>query len=197
MMNRNKLPSVAEAASCAEHGDGQSSDDKWDTMYRRLEQFHAVHGHSNVPSRYSEDPALGFWGKELTCQLPSLWVRFFLLTTPHMPSIVSTQRRQFRRLNTDAETEQSAFVIHPERKKKLEQLQFQFSAKDPNSLSWEERFKQLKDFVVSSHLLIPLQSKTTANILSLLNALRSSMATPSFPSSGRRIHSSRPGLVVK
>lgn len=41
----------------------RSADDKWDTMYQRLLQYHKLHGNANVPSRYPQDPALGFWGK--------------------------------------------------------------------------------------------------------------------------------------
>src|SRR3569832_2816563 len=34
---------------------------RWDEMYRRLEQFHRKHGHCNVPQRFPEDKALGAW----------------------------------------------------------------------------------------------------------------------------------------
>ena len=48
----------------------KSSDDKWEAMYRRLVRYYEAHGDTNVPSRYPDDPALGFWGK-MSCLLPA------------------------------------------------------------------------------------------------------------------------------
>lgn len=59
---------------------------------------------------------------------------------------VSTQRRQFRKASTVSG--ESVHTLNPDRKKRLDNLGFQYSAKDPNSYPWEARFKQLKDFVV-------------------------------------------------
>lgn len=58
---------VGNARSSADHDHELdvklSADDKWDVMYQKLARYYEVHGHSNVPSRYPDDPALGFWGK--------------------------------------------------------------------------------------------------------------------------------------
>ena len=143
-MNYQANNEVAKAASACK-ATKRTSEDKWEVMYQRLVRYYSVHGHSNVPSRFPDDPALGFWGKSTSSQPSSkpleLTIKFTFIA-------VSTQRRHFQRLHRSSETGHSPFALHPERKQKLEQLQFKFSAKDPNSLSWDDRFKQLKNFVV-------------------------------------------------
>lgn len=140
---------VGNARSSADHDHELdvklSADDKWDVMYQKLARYYEVHGHSNVPSRYPDDPALGFW--------------------------VSTQRRQFRKAMEGPHSHHSS--LHPERKRKLDSLQFQFSAKDPNSMSWEARFKQLKEFVKKyGHALVPIKWKENSQLASWVSRQR-------------------------
>ena len=39
------------------------NEDAWNEHYRRLEAFHARHGHCAVPAKYEDDPALGRWAR--------------------------------------------------------------------------------------------------------------------------------------
>ena len=42
----------------------KSSDERWEEMFRQLEEFQTEHGHCNVPSRYEKNPKLGTWVKK-------------------------------------------------------------------------------------------------------------------------------------
>ena len=39
----------------------KSSDERWQEMFRQLEEFHMEYGHCNVPRHYEENPKLGWW----------------------------------------------------------------------------------------------------------------------------------------
>jgi len=122
------------------------AEERWDVMYERLKHWKKKHGNVNVPSRCPEEPQLGFW--------------------------VSTQRRQFRKL-LDKCPQRLPSGLNAERKRKLDELGFQWSAKDPNSIPWESRFKQLSNFVTKfGHALVPIKWKHNPQLASWVSRQR-------------------------
>ena len=75
------------------------------------------------------------------------WI--YLVSNPKSFScffLVSTQRRQYRILSTEGNT---SVPLTVERAQQLIDLGFEWSAKDPSHKSWEDRYQELCDYVVS------------------------------------------------
>ena len=75
-------PRDGELSFASKHEEQEDTDDarlyekKWEEMFSRLVAFRNTHGHCLVPNRYTEDSALGSWGK-------SLYGFFVVLGLPH------------------------------------------------------------------------------------------------------------------
>ncbi|CAB9507559.1 helicase [Seminavis robusta] len=103
------------------------SDAVWDRLFEKLSQFKSRNGHTKVPKHYSEDMELATW--------------------------VLEQRKDFKvyiMIKSDAEREKlfanENFALTPSRAKKLEELGFEMSNKNPRHIRWDFRFQQLKEF---------------------------------------------------
>jgi hypothetical protein len=58
---RDKLPSIKKGKLDELGFVWYMHDDTWDAMYSKLVEFHAQHGHADVPLRYKADHALAQW----------------------------------------------------------------------------------------------------------------------------------------
>lgn len=104
------------------------SDDRWDEMFKRLLDFKEVHGHCLVPNRYKEDLQLGAW--------------------------VSGQRKNYKLLQAGSG---KTTPMTMERARRLMDVGFEWTAKNPRHLMWEVRFAELKDFKNSyGHAQVPI-----------------------------------------
>ena len=117
---------------------------KWEDSFQRLLAFKKVHGHCLVPNRYREDPQLGSWGKYGVgfCRMSEQ--RAHTCTCPI--HTVSTQRRQYKLLMSGSG---SPSAMTAERARRLEAMGFQWSTTDPRHVPWEQRYGELRNFVVS------------------------------------------------
>ena len=68
----------------------------------------------------------------------------------HFVFVVSAQRRQYK-IVTSGQTGSTSMTL--ERAKKLVDIGFEWSTINPNHVTWETRFEELRQFVVSSRLL--------------------------------------------
>lgn len=108
-----------------------SHEQRWNDMYHRVAAFRAKHGHCRVPNRFVEDSQLGFW--------------------------VSAQRRQYKLMET---TGAGASALTPERIRKLEEIDFQWSSTNPHHTPWEIRYEELREFVKKyGHAEVPIRWK--------------------------------------
>lgn len=104
------------------------SDDRWDEMFKRLLDFKEVHGHCLVPNRYKEDLQLGAW--------------------------VSGQRKNYKLLQAGSG---KTTPMTMDRARRLMDVGFEWTAKNPRHLMWEVRFAELKDFKNSyGHAQVPI-----------------------------------------
>ena len=144
---------------------------KWEDSFQRLVAFKKVHGHCLVPNRYREDPQLGSWGTlyyylsrfiyevadygtsmhmiSHACYLPYCLSRYYPWHRFDSISTVSTQRRQYKLLMSGSGTPTSMTL---DRARRLEELGFQWSTTDPRHVPWEQRYDELREFVVSYKL---------------------------------------------
>ena len=90
---------------------------KWEDSFQRLLKYREEHGDTLVPNRYPADPHLGSW--------------------------VSTQRRQYKMMTAKGG---GTTPMTPSRARRLEEIGFQWSTKDPRHVTWEKRYEQLADF---------------------------------------------------
>ncbi|KAG7356875.1 helicase domain protein [Nitzschia inconspicua] len=97
--------------------------DDWQKHYDELKTFKSVHGHCNVPARYTANRRLGIW--------------------------VSAQRQQYKTMNQMASVAaRRAAPLTQDRIELLNQLGFSWTIRSRDSLgeSWNQRLEELKKF---------------------------------------------------
>lgn len=97
--------------------------------------------------RHKEDPSLGSWGK--FCFGSRKRAISLCTVCPHSSFVaylpVSAQRRQYK-IVTSGQSGSTAMTL--DRAKKLADIGFEWSTINPNHVTWETRFEELKEFVV-------------------------------------------------
>jgi len=108
--------------------------ESWEDRYNELIEFHRIHGHSNVPENYPENPSLGIW-----CM---------------------NQRIAYRRQMQHANMPNMPGPFTQDRMRLLEDLNFTWNVRREN---WQQNLNRLKSFYhTNGHVQIPssdLQNK--------------------------------------
>ena len=153
-----------------------SRDQRWELMYARLQDFHAVFGHSRVPQKWNKDPQLALWvqvqrrmhtqGKLRKYREQKLREVDFVWS---IKTIFDSQWKQkFEELeafykkngHTRVPGKNSKLVgwmerqrlakstgqLSAERLKKLEGIGFIWNFQDIKEQAWEQKFNELKQF---------------------------------------------------
>jgi len=96
-----------------------NSEEKWDEMFHLLREYKTEHGHTNVPSPYTDNPKLGHW--------------------------VSDQRTGYREFTAD--NKQNNNGMTEERINELESIGFKWTGECSSKAQvWNEIFEELKQF---------------------------------------------------
>jgi hypothetical protein len=93
---------------------------RWDNTFDRLVVFKEKYGHCLVPNRYDEDRSLGAW--------------------------VSTQRRNYKILQSGKNSNRASSPLTAARVRKLDEIGFVWATSDPRHCPWEVRFEQLRAY---------------------------------------------------
>jgi Helicase associated domain len=151
-----RLPGEEEEEEQEERGAATQSnlalnEEKWEAMLGRLRAFKQQFGHTQIPYRYPADPQLGRWGKfgqnallvgsidrpALTFPIP--FYRF------HRSRVVSVQRSLYKRIEDGSG--KSNTTLTSERIQKLNDIDFEWVARDHRTVPWEARYQELVAFV--------------------------------------------------
>lgn len=153
-----------------------SRDQRWELMYARLQDFHAVFGHARVPQKWAKDPQLALWvqvqrrmhtqGKlrmdreqklrnvdfvwNIKAVFDSQWKKKFgeleAFYKKHGHTRVPGKYSKLVGWMERQRMAKSRNQLAPEREKKLEGINFIWDFKDIKERAWDEKFNELKQF---------------------------------------------------
>jgi Helicase associated domain len=166
------------------------NEEKWEAMLGRLRAFKLQFGHTQIPYRYPADPQLGRWGK--SCGLSCPWDR---IKEPYTPIrltlglyVVSVQRSLYKRIEDG--TGKSNTTLTSERIQKLNDIDFEWVARDHRTVPWEARYQELVAFVRRyGHSQVPIgwEVRTTSDP-KLMPSDPESFRSPISPALGLTYH---------
>jgi Helicase associated domain len=146
--------------------DGDSRDEEWEELFNRLVQFKSNEGHCLVPFRYKHDRKLGKWGT-------SRWLGFdsgFLVlpSLTFVPAVVASQRKLHEKVIASG---QKTPADLEERFRRLDEVGFEWKAKDPRHVPWSQRYGELVDFVARyGHAQVPIGWKENPKLSNWVSA---------------------------